>query len=45
MLDDFNTHRNNAKNPIPNITTDEFCLTHNNDLELNEINKTEKVNL
>ena len=45
MLDDFNTHRNNAKNTIPNITTDEFCLTHNNDLELNEINKTEKVNL
>lgn len=45
MLDDFNTHRNNTKNTIPNIATDEFCFTNNNDLELNEINKTEQVNL
>ena len=45
MLNDFNTHRNNAKNTVPNITLDEFCLTNNNDLELNETNKTEQINL
>ena len=42
MLNDFNTHRNNAKNTVPNLTEGEFCLTSNNDLELNEINKTEQ---
>ena len=45
MLNDFNTHRNNVKNTVPNITLDEFCLTNTNDLELNETNKTEQINL
>ena len=45
MLNDFNTHRNNAKNKNPKIIDDEFCFTSNNNLELNDTNKIDQITL
>lgn len=45
MLNDFNNHRNKIKNKVPNIIDDELCFSSNNNIELNDINKTEQINL
>ena len=45
MLNDFNTHRSKIKNKVPNLVDDDFCISSNNNFELNETNKTEQINL
>jgi hypothetical protein len=45
VLNDFNNHRNNIKNKVPNIMDDDFCLTSNNNTEFNETKKIEQINL
>ena len=44
-MNDFNNHRNKIKNKVPNIIDDELCFSSNNNIELNDINKTEQINL
>ena len=45
MLNDFNTHRSKIKNKVPNLVDDDFCFSSNNNIDLNETNKTEQINL
>ena len=45
VLNDFNTHRSKIKNKVPNLVDDDFCFSSNNNIDLNETNKTEQINL
>lgn len=45
MLNDFNSHRKNSKQNFHKTIDDEFCLSSNNNIELKDTNKIEKINL
>ena len=45
MLNDFNSHRKNIKQNFHKTYDDEFCFSDNNNIELKDTNKIEKINL